>query len=280
MTRKLLRSGGTMKLFVMAACVVTLLAAERAQACEPCVESFSMPAFAFRRAPLPSNASVFVSGPVDANTITVAGDVDGEAVPVPFEVTPSGAADGSVFVSLVWTAAPGSVTIASNVGGSTYSIGTTSDVVAADLVEVEVEEGGRRDACCDNVAVSLVATGGIDDDGGTPQVLVVRLSSSAGERVVHLPYRPGVGEALGSSLEGCLQNDPLAVDGEAVEARVSTIDWAGNESAPTSVSFVYRAGTPGSCGLGLGVFGCTQTGASAWASLAVLALLRRRRSGC
>jgi hypothetical protein len=185
-----------------------------------------------------------------------------------------------VYVSFDWIEAPGAVTITSNLGGYTFSVGMSSNVVAADGLDVDVREGGRGDACCDNVAVTLTPTGAVDDDDTTPQVLVVRLSSSAGERVVHVPYNAGVGVAFGSSSEGCLQNDPVAVDGEAVEALVSSIDWAGNESAPTRVSFVYRAGTPVGCGFvddELGPLNCTQTGASAWASLAVLALLRGRR---
>jgi uncharacterized protein (TIGR03382 family) len=269
-----------MKQFVLAACAVALLAGERAQACGSCAEPFASNAFAFRREPLPSNARVFVSGAVETSSIAVVGSVDDEAVEVPFEVTPAGTADGSVYVSFTWTAAPGTVTITSNIGGQTYSVGTSSDVVAADALDVAVTEGGRGDACCPNVATTLTPTGAIDNDATTPQVLVVLLSSAAGERVVHLPYLAGVGAALGASSEGCLQNDPLAVDGEEVQALVSTIDWAGNESASTPVTFVYRAGTPFGCGFGddeLDLFGCTQTGTSAWASLAVLALLRRRR---
>lgn len=260
-----------MKHLVLAVCAVALLAGERAQACEPCDDfSFAAEPFVFRRAPLPANARVLVSG----SFVSVVGDVDGENVAIPFEAVPSGSADGSVYASFEWTAAPGTVTITSSLGGQRYEIGSTRDVTAPTDVDVEVTEGGRNDACCPNVATTLTPSGAIDDDGTMPQVLALRLSSAAGERVVHVPYNAAVGVAVGGSIDGCLRNDPLAVDGEEVQALVSTIDWAGNESAPARITFVYREVTPVVC---LQRIDCTQTGTSAWASLAVLALLRRRK---
>lgn len=275
--------GVVMKRLVMVALVV-LVASERAEACGQCSDFTVVDnPFAFRREALPANASIFISGAVDVSSITVVGDVDGAVVDVPFAVSPAATADGSVYVAFDWTEAAGAVTITSNVGGATYSVGNARDVVAPAGLDVHVDEGGRADACCDNVAVTLTPTAAVDDDGATPQALVVRLSSAAGERVVQVPYSVGVGVTIGSSLEGCLQNDPLAVDGETVDALVSTLDWAGNASATTAVSFVYRAvrlGDGGSCGFETGPLdshNCAQTGASAWASLAVLALLRRHQ---
>jgi uncharacterized protein (TIGR03382 family) len=270
-----------MKQLAIVVCAVALVAGERARACGQCTEPFVVEPFGFRREPLPANANVFVSGAVDAASISVVGNVDGEAVDVPFAVSSPASADGSVYVSFQWTAAPGTVTIASNLGGNSYAIGPDADVVAPAAPAVGVVEGGRTDACCDNVAVTLDPTVGDDDDGTAPQVLVVRLSSAAGERTVHVPYTLS-SVSIGAS-SACLQNDPLAVDGEAVEAVVSSVDWAGNASAGTSVSFVYRAfrlEDAVGCGFGddeIGPFDCSQTGTSPWASLAVLALLRRRR---
>lgn len=252
-----------------------------AQACGACVDDLASPAPSFRREPLPSNARVLVAGRgLDAGAIAVSGAVDGGTVVVPFTTEAGQDAFGSAFVSLQWPSAhDGRVTITSNLGASTYDIGARPDLVAPQSPDVSARSAGQGGACCRHTAVSLSATGGLDDDGTPAAALRVRLSSRAGSRGVLLAYRPGVEEAIGTSVGGCLDNDPLAQVGEAVEVTVTALDWAGNESPPRGpFALTFVATDPGGCP-GPGPMGCSAApqALGICGSLAVLAGLGLRR---
>lgn len=276
----MLRGAGVL----LAAAVVAAVALRGppAAACGACQDDLSTRAPAFRREPLPANAVVLVAGKgLDAGSISVTGALDGGVVHVPFAFQDGHDTAGSVFVRLAWPGAvPGQVTVSSNLGPSTFDIGPRQDQLAPEPPVVTARSEGRADACCANRAVSVAATGGLDDDGTVAAVLKLAVSSGAGRRVALFAYRPGTSEALGGSAGGCLATDPGAFDREAIEVTASVLDWAGNESAPVGpFALTYRAASPGGCPGGSSGCGIPAHGGGPLAWLALLGLgLARRRS--
>jgi len=268
---------------VLAAAVIVTAIPDEARACGQCIDSFDARTLGFRREPLPANARVVVSGAgLDPASVTVVRNTLDEAIPLPFVVEEAGDAAGSIVVQFDWTLdEPGEVTINSNVDGHRYAIGPALDVQSPPSPTITVASHGRSDACCEHIGGTIESTRAvIDDDGTLPQVLKARLTSAAGERVVFFGYTGGMSVPVGTSVEGCLDNDPLAVEGEVVTVTATVVDWAGNESAPVGpFTFTYTAElSPGSCsGYGNDETCAQGPSSSSWLLLGMVGFAFRQR---